>query len=155
MKTIEKPMEYEDYLCTDDHIEICAFQPNEQNSQRLIMWRLANDSMPTPRTQINGIWPFRKKIVYKYPNPWRRIEIIDTDGDKAYLAIGGMNASEQSTMAEFIEWRKRLERVEDVDNWAHTISEQNKKIWCQNHNVSEFIKVDNYVDEFGNVEVWK
>lgn len=155
MKTIVEPMEYEHMICIDDHIEICAFQPDERNSQRLIMWRLANDSMPDPKEQIKGIWPFRKKIVYKYQNPWRRIEIIDTDGDKAYLAIGEMNTSEQSNMAEFIEWRNRLKTVEDVDNWVDTVNQRNKEVWCQNHQVSEFIEVDNYIDEFGKDEVWK
>lgn len=155
MKTIEKPMEYEHLICTDDHIEICAFQPNEQNRQRLIMWRLAKDSTPTSVEKIKGIWPFRKKIVYKYQNPWRRIEIIDTDGDKAYLAIGGKDISEQSTMTEFIEWRKRLKRVEDVNNWVDTVNQRNKEVWCQNHQVSEFIEVDDYVDEFEKDEVWK
>lgn len=162
MKTIEKPMEYDHLICGDDHIEICAFQPNEQNSQRLIMWRLAKDSMPDPKEEIKGIWPFRKKIVYKYQNPWRKIEIVDTNGDDAYLCIGVVNADQvtdntdqTSLMRSFIEWRNRLKTVEDVDNWAYTISEQNKKIWCQNHNVSEFIKVDDYVDEFGKDEVWK
>lgn len=155
MKTIEKPMEYDHLIYAEDHIEICAFQPNEQNSQRLIMWRLAKDSMPDPKEEIKGIWPFRKKIVYKYQNPWRRIEIIDTDGDKAYLAIGGKDISEQSTMAEFIEWRKRLKRVGDVDNWVDNVNQRNKDLWCQNHQVSEFIEVDDYVDEFGKDEVWK
>ena len=155
MKTIEKPMDYDHLICGDDHIEICAFQPNENSNQRLILWRLHKDSMPDPKEQIKGIWPFRKKIIYKYQNPWRKIEIVNTDGVDAYLAIGGMNISEQSNMAEFIEWRNRLKTVEDVDNWVYTISEQNKKIWCQNHNVSEFIKVDDYVDEFGKDEVWK
>lgn len=155
MKTLEKPMDYDHLICGDDHIEICAFQPNENSNQRLILWRLHKDSMPDPKEQIKGIWPFRKKIIYKYQNPWRKIEIVNTDGDDAYLAIGGMNISEQSNMAEFIEWRNRLKTVEDVDNWVYTISEQNKKIWCQNHNVSEFIKVDDYIDEFGKDEVWK
>ena len=155
MKTIEKPMDYDHLICGDDHIEICAFQPNENSNQRLILWRLHKDSMPDPKEQIKGIWPFRKKIIYKYQNPWRRIEIVDTDGVDAYLAIGGNDISEQSNMAEFIEWRNRLKTVEDVDNWIDNVNQRNKDLWCQNHNVSEFIKVDDYVDEFGKDEVWK
>lgn len=155
MKTIVKPMEYEHLICTDDRIEICAFQPDEQNNQRLIMWRLAKESTPVSTERLTGIWPFRKRIVYEYQNLWRRIKIIDAYGDEAYLAIGGMNTDQTSLMRAFIEWRRRLKTVSDIDNWVATINEQNKKTWCENHNVDEFIKVDDYVDEFGKDEVWK
>ena len=155
MKTIVKPIGYEHLICADDRIEICAFQPDERNNQRLIMWRLAKESAQASTERITGKWPFRKRIVYEYQNPWRRIEIIDTYGNEAYLAIGGMNTDQTSIMRAFIEWRRRLKTVSDIDNWVATINEQNKKTWCENHNVSEFIKVDDYVDEFGKDEVWK
>lgn len=155
MKTIEKPMDYDPLIVPEDHIEICAFQPCETSNQRLIMWRLTKDSMLESVEKIEGIWPFRKKIVYKYQNPWRKIEIIDAEGNEAYLSIGGVNTNLEFDMEKFIDLRNKLKTVNDVREYAYMITNENKARWCSIHHVSEFITIDNYVDEFGEDEVWK
>lgn len=155
MKTIEKPMKYDHLIIGTDRVEICAFQPCENSNQRLIMWRLAPESIPIPTEKKIGIWPFRKKIVYKYKNPWRRVGIINPDGEEGYLVIGGAGTDVSLDMEHFIQLRKKLKTVENIEEYAAKVSEENKTTWCVSHKVTEFVTIDSYVDEFGGDEVWK